>query len=104
MEIEAKSKDLKHIWQAAPHWAALIVVVITFIVYLDRHETREQTRMDQMDKIADIRIKQCHDIQVESTEAMKRLTETLHKQTLTFEKMTAAIEHHERSRLLNRSN
>lgn len=102
MSIEASSKDLTKIWAAAPQWATLVIVVVAFTVYLDRHEGREIEREKRLEKLADIRIEQCHAVQEEANRVMLELTHVLQEQTRTFDRMTIAIEQHEGARRIYR--
>lgn len=56
--------------KAAPHWVALIVLVVVFLIYMDRtHDVAKQ--------VADQRIKVCHDVQSQSTKVLDSLVARL---------------------------
>ena len=54
----------------APHWAALIIIVIAFLIYMERQAGKS-------DRIADQRIETCHRMQEDSMRIMAALNQTI---------------------------
>jgi hypothetical protein len=50
----------------APHWAALLLLVLAFLLYMDRKDT-------QNDLVAEQRIESCHSIQRQTTDVLREL-------------------------------
>jgi predicted membrane chloride channel (bestrophin family) len=56
----------------APHWAALILVVVSFLFYMDRSTKTQELLAEQ-------RIETCHDVQEAANDVLGRLTDVLQK-------------------------
>jgi HD-GYP domain-containing protein (c-di-GMP phosphodiesterase class II) len=56
----------------APHWAALILVVVAFLFYMDRSARTQELLAEQ-------RIETCHDVQEAANDVLAQLTAVLQK-------------------------
>ena len=71
----------------APGLLVAGLIVIFFLVFLDRQNA-------QANRVADLRIEQCHGIQRESMKVMSSLNQSLLTQSKAFYDMTATMERH----------
>lgn len=79
-------------FRASPPWFALLMVVAGFLAYLDRQEGRVIEREERMDAVSELRIDTCHDVQAQSTAAIKELNRVLLEQVKTLYKLQVTIE------------
>ena len=68
----------------APHLVALILLVGLFLFYLERHNAAEKDEDARMDKLAEVRITTCHNVQERAVEVMDELRESLGAQADEF--------------------
>ena len=83
-------------WQAAPQWAVVVCICAGFLFYLDRREQREVQREERLEKVADLRIENCHQVQFAANKIMEQLATALSEQTRTLDRLQATIETHDR--------
>jgi len=74
-----------------------IALVAVFLYYMDRRDANQIELARTEDMVTRQRIEQCHGIQVQSNEALLRLSTALDKQQATFERLSIAIEDLRRS-------
>ena len=90
--VDQIKKALPDMWRNSPPWFALMAVVVLFLVYLDRQEERAINRERRLETLSDLRIKQCHDIQQKSTQAIEKLNATLSQQVVSLDRLKVIIE------------
>lgn len=90
--VDQLKKALPDMWRNSPPWFALMAVVVLFLVYLDRQETRTVAREQRAEMLSALRIDTCHAVQAEATEAIRNLTTVLQEQAITLERLKAVIE------------
>lgn len=82
---------LETLVKQAPTMTVFLVLVGLFLFYQERQASRE-------DLTAKTRIERCHQVQAESSEAIKKLTEAMQSQALAFKEMSLRLERLEESR------
>ena len=90
--VDQLKKALPDMWRNSPPWFALMAVVVLFLVYLDRQETRTVAREQRAEMLSALRIETCHEVQAQATEAINSLTKVLHEQAITLDRLKAVIE------------
>lgn len=90
--VEKIKEALPDMWRNSPPWFALMAVVVLFLFYLDRQETRAVEREKRAETLANFRINTCHTVQAEATEAIRELAKTLTEQSIAMDRLKAVIE------------
>lgn len=85
--IQEGVKVTRDLANQAPGLLVAGLIVIFFLVFLDRQAAHN-------DRVADLRIEQCHDVQRESMKVMTSLNQSLLTQSKAFYDMTATMERH----------
>ena len=97
-EIEKAVQPLSIMAGTAPHWVGMILVVLSFVVYLWTKDQQEIALSSHTDHINAMRIDQCHDIQVQAANAMVAMAEAMQEQSEQFKEFTRELEHHNREK------
>lgn len=90
--VEKLKEALPDMWRSSPPWFALLAVIVLFLLYLDRQESRVIEREKRAEALSSFRIETCHAVQAESTDAIKRLNEVLSEQVVALELLKATLE------------
>lgn len=89
--------------KSSPHSLVVVLIVTGFLSYLYRHDSMDLEKAKLIDKVAEQRIKHCHDVQEDATRVIGRLDETLRNHDKAFThllyKLDTFIEEMEKSRL-----
>ena len=96
-EIEKAVQPLSIMAQTGPHWVGMILVVLSFVVYLWSKDQQEVALSSQTDHTTDLRIAQCHDIQIQCSEAMTAMADAMIEQSQQFKEFTKELEYHHRN-------
>ena len=74
---------------------AILVIIYMFIHYLEVHEKNFKASQEVIEsahqKVADLRIQQCHDIQIQGIEAMTRMAAAYDEQSVTLSALTESM-------------
>lgn len=86
MTIPVEDQSVSNIAKQAPHWAALLLVVMAFLFYLDRQE-------QHADLVAEQRIRTCHAVQDRATTVLTQLSDHLAASAVAEAESRAALQH-----------
>jgi len=78
----------------APHYFILLLIVGSFLWFLDRKNQAIHKQNDKEDLVSRLRIEQCHAVQDESVKVMGELREVMREQSETFGALTMLINDH----------
>jgi hypothetical protein len=81
-----------HFMRKAPEMLTMLVMLAGFLWYLHDLEKANQREDARLDKIADIRIEHCHDVQAAGIKTMERLADALDSQARVFSELERSIE------------
>lgn len=76
----------------SPQLLFSILLVVVFLFYMDRRDAHQVELVKTEDLVSKQRIEQCHNIQIQSNNALARLSTSLDRQQDTFERLSLAIE------------
>jgi len=76
----------------APELLTMLVMLGGFLWYLHDLENANQREDARLDKLADVRIEHCHDVQAAGIQAMARLADALESQARVFSELERSIE------------
>jgi hypothetical protein len=71
----------------APHWVFLLLLVGSFLFYMERSEQRQMEMEGRADLVATQRIEQCHDVQERSIHVMDDLVKAMASHTSTVDEL-----------------
>ena len=77
--------------KSAPQYLILLAVVGSFLIYMERIESRQLEKLNREYLIDEQRIGQCHDVQERGIEIMDKLNETLGRQASTLDQLQTEI-------------
>ena len=78
-------KSMEAISKNAPHWAALIIIVLAFLIYMERQS-------DKGDLLADQRIATCHRVQEDTVTILRSLNSSILEARVEDAKLHKSIE------------
>ena len=90
--VKQIQEALPDMWKNSPPWFALLAVILIFVGYMDRQDSRMIDREKRSEQLADLRIEQCHDVQAKANEALIKLADVLNQQIQEFQKMQYIIQ------------
>lgn len=74
---------------------AMLLIIYMFISYLEQHQRTERESLEINEaahqRVADLRIQQCHDIQLQAIAAMARMSEAYDVQSATLAALTESM-------------
>jgi hypothetical protein len=76
----------------APEMLTMLVMLAGFLWYLHDLEESNRREDERLDRLADVRIEHCHDVQEAGIKTMDRLAEALESQALVFSELEGSIE------------
>jgi hypothetical protein len=81
-----------HFARKAPEMLTMLIMLGGFLWYLHDLENANQREDARMDKLADVRIQHCHDVQEAGIKTMDRLADALDSQARVFSELERSIE------------
>lgn len=84
MPTDKIKESIAQLAENAPSLLAFVLFAGLFLYYQERNGSRE-------DLVAKQRIDQCHQVQSESIEAIKKLTESMQLQALAFQELSLTV-------------
>jgi hypothetical protein len=90
--MKVDTADVSRAFSSAPQWATVLLVVVSFCIYMDRHEERMSQKETKYDAVSAMRIAQCHKIQEESIAIMSRVITRLEANSSVMERLISELE------------
>ena len=86
------SHILNQLAENVPTLLILCLVTGAFLLYLDRHDSREDARAELERIVAQQRIDRCHDVQDDGVHAMEKLADSLDTQAEALMELKISIQ------------
>ena len=94
MTIDAvdKSRASVELSRQAPILIVFALFASGFLYFMERRDSHWMQMMERSDVTADLRIEQCHAVQIESAKAMESFSKALQVHALAFNKVSIRLE------------
>jgi len=97
-EVDSIIKPISHMTNSAPQWVAVLLIVVSFVVFLWAEGQQDLAALSIKDHSTALRIDQCHDVQIETaqrtSDAMNTMAIALKEQSQMFRDFTRELEYH----------
>lgn len=93
-KVTDKAKDIATAMELAKQAPTLLIFAIFAIGtlwFMERRDAHWTSILERGDKVADLRIEQCHAVQIHSAEASESFSKALAEQSLSLRELTLAI-------------